>query len=532
MHKKLEISVTDAVSTRITLPLPFAAGLSARRSLKKLAAISGLFLLWQQAAHAFDFNDVAQRAEQLAASPYKKNESNLPKELVDLNYDKFRDIRYKPEKSWWRDANLPFELTFFHQGWHYNQPVRINEVTKQGVSEIKLNPGDFDYGANKFNFKDWKDVGFAGMRVHFPINTPQYKDEVLVFLGASYFRALGRGQIYGLSARGLAIDTAMSSGEEFPRFVEFWLERPTTFSRHLVIYGLLDSPRATGAYRFVITPGANTTMDVYSRVFMRDNVGKLGVAPLTSMYFFGENQKAPADDFRPEVHDSDGLQVRTGNDEWMWRPLVNPKRLLTTSFATVNPRGFGLMQRDRDFGHYEDLEARYEKRPSAWIEPKGDWGPGRVELVQIPSPDETNDNIVAYWIPDVPPKPRVPYTLEYRIQWQKENEARPPSSWVVQTRRGNSFVKHPDGSIGFILDFDGPALRKLSTEAKMEAVVSVDSNGELVENTLYPNIVTGTWRQSIRVKRVDNAKPIEMRSYLRSNNTAISETWSYILPPE
>lgn len=523
--------MTAAMATRTTPP-GLSAVLHTKRTMKQLAALGGFLLAWHPAAQAFDFNDVAQRAEQLAASPYKKSESNLPKELVDLNYDKFRDIRYKPEKSWWRDANLPFELTFFHQGWHYNQPVRINEVTKQGVSEIKLDPGNFDYGANKFNTKDWKDVGFSGFRVHFPINTPQYKDEVLVFLGASYFRALGRGQIYGLSARGLAIDTAMSSGEEFPRFVEFWLERPSTFSRHLVIYGLLDSPRATGAYRFVITPGVNTTMDVYSRLFMRDSVGKLGIAPLTSMFFFGENQKAPTEDFRPEVHDSDGLQVRTGNDEWMWRPLVNPKRLLTTSFATVNPRGFGLMQRDRDFGHYEDLEARYEKRPSAWIEPKGDWGPGRVELVQIPSPDETNDNIVTYWIPDAPLKERTPYTFEYRIQWQKENETRPPSSWVTQSRRGNSFVKHPDGSIGFIVDFDGPALRKLSSEAKMEAVVSLDNNGQLVENTLYPNVVTGSWRQSIRVKRIDNAKPIEMRSYLRSNNTAISETWSYILPPE
>jgi glucans biosynthesis protein len=489
-------------------------------------------MLWIQAAIAFDFNDVAQRAEQLASSPYKKPTSNLPKELENLDYDKFRDIRFKPEKSHWRSANLPFELTFFHQGWHYNLPVRINEITKQGVQEIKLNPADYDYGANKFNTKEWKDVGFSGFRVHFPINTPQYKDEVLVFLGASYFRALGKAQIYGLSARGLAIDTAMSSGEEFPRFVEFWLERPTTFTKQLVIYGLLDSPRATGAYRFVVTPGASTTMDVTARVIMRDNVGKLGIAPLTSMLYFGENQFMPVDDYRPEVHDSDGLQVHTGNDEWLWRPLVNPKRLLTTSFTTTNPRGFGLMQRDRDFTHYEDLEARYEKRPSAWIEPKGNWGPGRVELVQIPTPDETNDNIVAYWLPDAPPKPRVPYNFEYRISWQKEAETRPPSAWVVQTRRGNSFTKHPDGSIGLILDFDGPSLRKMSTEAKMEAVVSIDANGQLLENTLYPNVVTGAWRQSIRVRRVDNDKPIELRSYLRSNNTAISETWSYILPPE
>jgi glucans biosynthesis protein len=489
-------------------------------------------LSWSASAQAFGFNDVAQKAEQLAAAPYKKPDNKLPDELQNLDYDKYRDIRFKPEKSWWRSANLPFELTFFHQGWHYYEPVKLNEITPQGVAEMRLNPADWDYGANKFSFKDWKDVGYAGFRVHYPINAPQYKDEVLVFLGASYFRALGKGQLYGLSARGLAVDTAMSSGEEFPRFVEFWLERPTMFQRHLVIYALLDSPRVTGAYRFVVTPGAQTTVDVASRLFLRDSVGKIGIAPLTSMLYFGENQSRPPNDYRPEVHDSDGLQMHGGNDEWLWRPLVNPKRLVSTSFATINPRGFGLMQRDRDFGHYEDLEARYERRPSAWIEPRGNWGPGRVELVQIPSPDETNDNIVAYWVPDAPLKPRTPYQFDYRIAWQLDNETRPPSAWVVQTRRGGSFTRHPDGSIGLLLDFDGPALRKLDKNAKLEAVVSLDANAQLVENTLYQNTVTGGWRQSIRVKRIDNDKPIEMRSYLRSNNTAISETWSYLLPPD
>lgn len=455
------------------------------------ATLAGAFmLLWPQAAAAFDFNDVAARAAQLAASPYRKPARNLSSELENLDYDKYRDIRFKPEKSRWRSEKLPFELTFFHQGWHYHEQVRINEIT----------------------------------------------DEVLVFQGASYFRALGKNQHYGLSARGLAIDTALSSGEEFPRFTEFWLERPSATATELVIYGLLDSPRAAGAYRFVLRPGVTTTMDVTSRIFLREEVGKLGLAPLTSMLFFGENQHLPLDDYRPEVHDSDGLSVQTGDGEWIWRPLLNPKRLLTTSFVTTTPRGFGLMQRDRDFDHYEDLEARYDLRPSVWVSPRGDWGAGRVELVQIPTSDETNDNIVAYWVPNVLPKPHRPFDLNYRISWEKDNETRPPSSWVVQTRRGRSYTKHDDGSIGLILDFDGPALRALRADGRpdprLEAVVSVDANGQLVENTLYPNPVTGAWRQSIRVKRQNKDKPIELRSYLRSENSAVSETWSYILPPE
>lgn len=511
------------------MPLPQPVSLSCR--VAEYSAFASMLLLWSHTAFAFDFNDIARRAEQMAASSYKKPASNLPRSLENLDYDKYRDIRFKPEKSYWRSASLPFELMFFHQGWQYNYPIKINEITAHGVREIKLDTTSFDYGANKFDPKDLSGVGFAGFRVHFPINTPQYKDEVLVFLGASYFRALGKGQVYGLSARALAIDTAMGSGEEFPRFVEFWLERPAPSAKTLTIYGLLDSPRVTGAYRFVLEPGISTTMNVTSRIYLREPVGKLGLAPLTSMLFFGENQHWGVDDYRPEVHDSDGLSIHAGNGEWIWRPLVNPKRLLTTSFAVTDPRGFGLMQRDRDFGHYEDLEARYDLRPSAWVKPKGKWGQGRIELVQIPSPDETNDNVVAYWVPDTPPKPKMPYQFDYRLSWQK-NGPRPPSSWVVQTRRGKSFSKHPDGSIGMILDFHGPALKKLSADAKLEAVVSIDANGQLLENTLYPNVVAGGWRQSIRVRRVNNDKPIELRSYLRSRNNVISETWSYILPPE
>lgn len=513
-------------------PSTFFTSLPAIRSRYPLSLVTAALLLWTHAAWGFGFNDVAQRAEKLAAAPYKKPETNLPKELLDLDYDKYRDIRFKPEKAYWRDARLPFELTFFHQGWQYDLPVKINEVTPQGVKEIRLNPADFDYGQNKFDPQNLSKAGFAGLRVHYPLNTPQYKDEVLVFLGASYFRALGKGQTYGLSARGLAVDTATSTGEEFPRFVEFWLERPAPNAQELTLYALLDSPRVSGAYRFVLHPGVTTTMDVTSRIYLRAPVGKLGIAPLTSMLQFGENQHPGLDDYRPEVHDSDGLSVHTGNDEWLWRPLQNPKRLLTTSFSTTNPRGFGLMQRDHDFSHYEDLESRYDLRPSAWIEPKGDWGPGRVELVQIPTPDETNDNIVAYWVPDTPPKPHEPYALDYRISWQKDNEARPPSSWVVQTRRGKAYSKHPDDSIGLLLDFDGPALRQLPPDAKLQAVVSVDANGQLTENTLYRNTVTGTWRQSIHVRRLDKDKPIELRSYLRNGANAISETWSYVLPAE
>jgi glucans biosynthesis protein len=492
-----------------------------------------LCLIAHSTAFAFGFDDVAARAKQLAAAPYNKPAKNIPKALENISFEQYRDIRMRPEKAWWRNAKLPFELSFFHQGLFYDSPVRIHEVEGKNVKEIKFDPKSFDYGANEINPKDLSGLAFAGFRVHYNINTPQYKDEVIAFLGASYFRAVGRKQVYGLSARGLAIDTALSSGEEFPRFVEFWIERPQPNAKELTIYALLDSNRVAGAYRFVVRPGTDTVVDVQSRLFLRENISKIGIAPLTTMFFFGENQRPSANDYRPEVHDSDGLSVQSGTGEWIWRPLINPKRLLVTSFAMNNPAGFGLMQRDRQFRNYEDLDDHYESRPSAWVQPLGNWGAGRVELVQIPTPDETNDNIVAYWVPDAPMKAGTPVDISYRLLWQKEMEMHPTLSWVTGTRRGHAYRSKPDDSLDFVVDFEGPALKNLPAGAKVNAVTTTDPNGKLDEVRTMPNAETGGWRMTVRMHRVDDKKPVELRGFLRgSDNQTLSETWSYVVPAE
>lgn len=489
------------------------------------------FQVFAQPASAFGFQDVAEQAQKLAQTGYQKPARNLPKALEALTYDQYRDIRFKPEKSLWRGQKLPFELAFFHQGLFFGSPVKIHEVIGGVAKEIPFDPSLFDYGANQLNPKEMQGLGYAGFRVHYPINTNKYKDEILVFLGASYFRALGKDQRYGLSARGIAVDTALNSGEEFPQFTAFWIAQPAKDDKTLTIYALLDSRRLAGAYQFTIRPGADTVVDVKARLFLREGVSKLGLAPLTSMFLFGENQRSPVEDYRPEVHDSDGLSVLSGTGEWIWRPLVNPKRLTVTSFATNNPGGFGLMQRDREFNRYEDLEAHYELRPSAWIEPQGSWGAGRVELVLIPTPDETNDNIVAFWVPDALPKAGQPFDFAYRLSWQKQNEKRPPLSWVTQTRRGHGYVRKPDDSLAFTVDFDGPVFGKLAADAKIQPVVSVDSNARLVETNAFRNAVTGGVRMTVRIRRIDENKPVEMRAYLRSENNTLSETWSYILTP-
>jgi glucans biosynthesis protein len=507
----------------------FAEREQARAWMAWLWLLLGL-LLASRNAHAFGFEDVAEQARKLAASAYQPATDKLPRELRDMEYDEYRDIRFKPDAALWREAKLPFEVMFFAAGRSFT-PVRVNEVVAQRARPVPFDPALFDFGRNKIEPRLRDELGFAGFRVHYAMNRPDYKDEVVVFLGASYFRAVGKGQVYGLSARGLAVDTAAPQGEEFPRFSEYWIERPQPNATTLTIYALLDSPRLSGAYQFLLRPGAETVMTVHASLYARSEIGKLGIAPLTSMYDFGENQPGH-DDYRPEVHDSDGLSVQSGEGEWLWRPLVNPKRLLVTSFATVDPRGFGLMQRDRAFTSYEDTEARYERRPSVWVEPLGAWGPGRVELVQIPTPDETNDNIVAYWVPKQALTPQHPISVAYRMRWQMGTDTRGPLALVTQTRRGRGYVKQPDGQLKFVVDFEGGPLKGLAADAAVDAVVTVGAGAELAERNLFRNNVTGGWRMTVRLKRPDASKPLELRAFLKTPQRTVSETWSYIVPAE
>jgi glucans biosynthesis protein len=482
------------------------------------------------AVRAFGFEDVATLARQQAQSAYRSPNRSAPAELQALTYDQYRDIRFRPERAIWRRENLPFELMFFHLGKFQTDPVRINEITPTGVRHIPYTTADFNYGKNKISPQKWGDLGFAGFRAHYPLNGPKYKDELVVFLGASYFRALGAGQRYGLSARGLAIDTVGGQGEEFPKFSEFWIARPAPNANTLTVYALLDSPRSSGAYQFDIRPGEQTVMDVRARIFLRAGVATLGIAPLTSMYFFGENQPHRTD-FRPEVHDSDGLMVATGEGEWIWRPLLNPRQTLTTSFSMKGLKGFGLMQRDREFDSYEDSEASYEMRPSAWLEPVGSWGAGRVELVQLSTPDETNDNIVAYWVPAQLPVKGQPLDFAYRLHWQGAQMQRPPGAWVTQTRVGRGFAELAEDEQQFVVDFTGPSLASLPADAPVKAVVTAPSNGQIVESNAYRVEATGAWRMTVRVKQLRRTEPTELRGFLQSGQDVLTETWSNIVPP-
>jgi glucans biosynthesis protein len=490
-----------------------------------------------QGAAAFDLDDVAARAKQLAARDYADPRGGVPQWLLEINYDQYRDIRFRPERALWRDDRLRFTAQFFHSGFLYDRAVVIHTVSPSGaVSPVSFSPDQFDYGPNEFESRVPQDLGYAGFRIHYPIKSRAYYDEVAAFLGASYLRAVGRDQVYGLSARGVAIDTALSSGEEFPWFREFWLVQPAPEARSLTLYALLDSPSASGAYRFVISPGTQTRVDVEMRLFPRRTLGKLGIAPLTSMFLRGERDAGDLVDYRPEVHDSDGLLVSARDGEWLWRPLQNPDALVVTSFELTSPRGFGFLQRDRSFDHYQDIEARPDLRPSAWIQPKGEWGAGRVELVEIPTRNDTNNNVVAYWVPRAPALANTPVAFAYSVFWYGDDRERPPGGRSVATRLDGG--THPDAR-RLVVDFEGEALRRLPPDAVVEGRVTMllgDGAGgatpqpaEILEQQVIRHPVTGGSRLVFQVRAPDD--PVELRAFLRHGANTITETWSYLLRP-
>ncbi|MFB4392499.1 MULTISPECIES: glucan biosynthesis protein G [unclassified Pseudomonas] len=499
---------------------PRIPGSRLRKALLAGAALVGLMnagQLW-----AFNLDDVAAKAKDLAGQKYEAPKSNLPPVFRDMKYADYQKIRFLQEKAEWANDKTPFKLSFYHQGMHFDTPVKINEVTATKVEEIKYDPSRFAFSDVPHDPETTKNLGYAGFRVLYPINKPDKQDEIMTLLGASYFRVVGKNHAYGLSARGLAIDTALPSGEEFPRFTEFWVEKPKPADKHLVIYALLDSPRATGAYKLTVRPSNDTIVDVKSRVFLRDNVSRLGIAPLTSMYLFGPNQPSRIMNYRPALHDSEGLSIHAGNGEWLWRPLNNPKHLAVSNFSVENPRGFGLMQRQRAFSDYEDLDDNYQRRPSTWIEPKGDWGKGTVDLVEIPTADETNDNIVAFWSPEKLPEPGKPFEFDYRQHWTIEEPKfqAPDLGWVKQTLRStgdvkqSNLIRQPDGSVAFLVDFNGPALAALAEDTPVRSQISVGDNAEVVENNLRYNPEIKGWRLTLRMKVKDPKKPTEMRAAL------------------
>ena len=477
-------------------------------------------------ALAFGLKDVVNRAQQLAAQPYLPP-AEAPRFMREIGYDQYRGIRHQAQHNLWRDVDSRFQVSPVMPGGVYTHTVPINEVTGSMVRRVPFRKQDFTFDDQELGQLIQDDLGFAGFELSYSFDRRIGERKFLVFAGASYFRGIGKGGQWGLSVRGAAIDTGLSSGEEFPDFIEFWLVRPRPRATRMTVYALLNSPRLTGAYEFVISPGTVTSLAVRAVLFTRERIEQLGIAPLTSMYFYGENTPRPPEAWRPEVHDSDGLLVHDDLGNWTWQPLLNPSRITIHGFPG---RTFALMQRDGHFRSYEDAEANYHRRPSALVRLEQGFERGRILLVQIPTKNEFMDNIVAFWSPASAIDGGTRLDLKYRLRFGGPAIAQTKLGQVVNTFVGRDVVDATSqaGQHRFVVDFKGPSLDQFKAAAAVAAEISSQEGTEILEHQLKRVDSTGFWRLSI-LARADADRPLVLRASLYVNGRQATETWSYQL---
>ncbi len=466
----------------------------------------------------FDRADVIASARDLASRPYVPR-AEVPQEWLDLTYEQYRSIRFRLDHGLWHGSDTPFNVDFFSPGLYFPRSVQISAVDGGMVQAVPFDPAMFNRAEDVPPLPVSVTLGFSGFRLRTEMHRPGKTDEFCVFQGASYFRAIGLHEVYGLSARGLALKTGDPEGEEFPEFIRFWLERPKPGQRNMIVHALMDSPSVAGAYRFDITAGEDCQMQVEATLFPRTDLTHVGIAPGTSMFLFDQTNHNRFDDFRPAVHDSDGLMIRNGAGEVIWRPLANPTRLQISSFVDQNPRGFGLMQRKRAFSDYADLEAQYHKRPGLWVEPIGDWGKGTVTLVEIPADKEIYDNIVAYWRPAAPMAAGTQVDLAYRLTWGEEPQ-RTAMPRVIHTAMGeNTFG---DGRLA-VIDFE-PS--EMFDDPDALSVFVQSPHAETSDGVLQRNPDTGGLRLAFSFQPGDRDH-VELRAQLRLGEAPASEVWLY-----
>jgi len=472
----------------------------------------------ERPTHRFDRAWLENTAKELSEKEYIEKKIEEGSALRQLNYDDYKKIQFERSATIWAKEDRNFRLIPLHPGFLFTTPVKLNLVVA-GVSRRILYTTDiYQYDKELLPAKQTQSEGYSGFSVTTPINTDTKWDEFLVFQGGTYFRSVGEGNWYGLSARGLAINTAKPEGEEFPVFTDFWIQRPTTGSDKLVVHALMDSKSVTGAFTFTVTPGENTEIRVKSKLFPRRDIASFGLGALTSMFLFDGLDSTKFDDFRPAVHDSDGLFMITNKNERIWRPLANPRRLQASIFKDISPKGFGLLQRKRTFSKFEDMEANYEARPSAWIEPVGDWGAGHVELIEIPTNAEIHDNIVAFWQPEKTMKANEAYEFEYKIKWGNTVDAEKEDGRITSSLAGLS-LNSPDVR-EFVIDYEGENIpNNLTIHASASAGKIVGTVGKFMQKT-------GQYRVIVKFD-ADDEDLSELRVSLSSNDKQWGETWLY-----
>ncbi len=473
----------------------------------------------------FEHQQVIALARDMAERSYIAR-PQVPRDWRDLSYDQYKSIWFKHTAALWRDTDASYNVDFFHPGLYFPQAVTIDTVEDGNARLVPFDLSAFERTDKVPKLTEQGNLGYSGFRLRTELTEKGKKNEFCVFQGASYFRAIGLGQTYGISARGLALKTGDPMGEEFPDFTHFWLERPEPGQRNMVVHALLDSPGVTGAYRFDISPGQSCVMEVQARLFPRRDLSHVGLGPLTSMFLFDATNRTRFDDFRPAVHDSDGLLIRNGAGEVLWRPLANPRTLQVSSFVDDNPRGFGLMQRSRKLSDFADLEALYHRRPCVWVEPRGDWGKGAVTLVEIPADREIYDNIVAYWRPREVMRAGSRVDLSYRLSWGSE------AAGVVTTPNRAKLARVTNTAMGkrrlggriVAIDFERSALFEGGPDGIDARVTS--PHAKTSDGVLQRNPQTGGLRLAFTFDP-GKREMAEMRAQLRRDGKPLTEVWLY-----
>ena len=489
----------------------------------------------EDAGEPFSFEALIRRARELAGREYVAPPRPMRDVVEQIDYEAHGQIKFRTEDAPYADRDGAYPVTFFHVGRYFGRPVRIHLVENGRAREVAYRPELFDMPSDSPARALPPDTGFAGFRFQEWNSADDWRTQDWVaFLGASYLRAIGGLGQYGLSARGIAVDAAVpDKDEEFPDFIEFYIEGADRPEAAVVVHALLDGPSVTGAFRFSMVRGLDRTkgvvMDVDCSLYLRRDVDRLGLVPLTSMFWYGEYGGHQLNDWRPEVHDSDGLAIWMANGERIWRPLNNPPATTVSAFAGASPRGFGLMQRDRDFNNYQD-GVRYDRRPSLWVEPLKPLGEGAVELLEIPTDDEIHDNIGAFWVPAEPAKAGNAYELSYRLHWV--NEEPYPADNIAQTiatrvgRGGEPGKPRPANVYRFAVEFDRPEVMRRIPYGVFPDVVVSTSVGEVLRTFAEPVPDGNVWRAVFDVEIEPNSVA-EMRLYLALNGEPLTETWLY-----
>lgn len=485
-------------------------------------------------ARTFSYEALIERAKSMAKAPYKQPQKPMPDVVRKIDYDEWGKIRYDTHSALFANGPELHPATFFHLGMFFQKSVKMHAVEDGKAREILYSNSYFDMPKDSVAHKlSDKNSGFAGFRLQESRLRDDWRtQDWMAFLGASYFRAIGALNQYGLSARGVIIDSAEPTPEEFPDFTEFYIQGALKESDPVIVCALLDGPSISGAYRFSIRRTEGIVQDVEVALFARSNIKRLGLAPLTSMYWYSETAKRRMEDWRPEVHDSDGLAIWTGQGERIWRPLINQPFAVTSSFVDVDPKGFGLQQRDRERENYLD-GVNYQNRPSLWVEPLDSWGNGSVQLIELPTDDEIHDNIGAYWRPEAPVTAGAEYRLRYRLHWLADEPYPPSVARCVATRigRGGQPGKpRPQGVYKFVVEFAGERLEPLWGDNVKAAPVVSASHGTIDGIFMEPIPNTRRWRAVFDLIP-ETSDPVELRMYIQGNGEALTETWLYQFRP-